>query len=182
VNVRWTWTGVVLLCLVATLAACNMPPKTWDAWDATPDGDSDGDADADADGEPDGSTDADVDGTGDADADEDADEPVGDLCEGVFCFPDEECDPATGLCTSEGLECGEILSCWMDSGMDLTNIFPCLLEGSAEGRRDFTNLVTCLAQNCLAELLGAASDPMPLGMCAFEGCPDELMPCAGGFF
>jgi hypothetical protein len=42
--------------------------------------------------------------------------------------------------------------------------------------------VTCLTQSCLAELLEAGTDPMPLGLCAFESCPDELTPCAGGFF
>jgi hypothetical protein len=172
-------------CLLIGPWGCNMPPKRWDPWDGGADG-GDGDAQGDGDAEADADGDADADSAGDAEADADgdaeADADAVDLCAGVFCFPDETCDPATGECTSDGLDCGDIVACWMDGGMALTGIFPCLLEGSAEGRRDFTALVSCLVQSCLTELLGAAGDPMPLGICALESCPSELTPCAGGFF
>ena len=188
-----SWAVVTGACLLALVASCNMPPKEWDPWDARPDGsdidgDADGDADAEEDGEPEGDAEPDAQGDAEGDAPSDADDEgetdaeVVDLCEGVFCLPDEECDPATGECWSEGLDCGEIVSCWMDGGMAIEGILTCVVDGSAEGRRDFTALVTCLFQGCLMELLGATSDPMQLGLCAFENCPDELIPCAGGFF
>ncbi len=175
--------AVLVLILVAS--GCQLPPRDWDMWDGTPDADiSDEDS-----GIPDGGTDAET--GGDAEADDggpedggemaDADEPV-DLCEGVFCLPDETCDPETGECWSDGLGCGEIASCWLDQNMDLGALATCLVGGSAEGRRDFVDLVSCLLQNCLNEVLNSGGDMMGIGMCAFNNCPSQLVPCASGFF
>ena len=108
------------------------------------------------------------------------DEPPEDLCQGVFCWPDEVCDPWTGECVKEGLDCGEILQCWIEQGMDMPAVIPCPTQGSAEGRRDFQALFTCLLSNCLMELL-SGGDLTQLGLCALENCPGELMPCASGF-
>ena len=163
-----------LACVLIVGQACQQPPREWALPDGTlgPDGDmgADGDGDGDADG--DIETEADVEEAG----------PPLDLCDGVLCFPDETCDPETGECMREGLSCGEIVGCWYDAGIALTALVPCLLDGGAQGRRDFSALLTCLLTGCLFELLGAAQDPTPLGVCAFDRCPDELVPCAAGFF
>jgi len=182
---------VAWLCAVGLLAlssGCNLPPKQWDSpIDAGMEADSEEDADALIDsGESDADALFDAEGSSwDADEGLDATSSDGgdasDPCANVICWIDEVCDPGTGECVKEGLDCGEILGCWLGEGLDLLSVMPCLQEGSADGRRDFSSLFSCLMLNCMNEVLSGA-DMTELGFCAFGACPSELSPCASGIF
>lgn len=95
------------------------------------------------------------------------------LCEDVFCLPDETCNPNTGQCEKEGLNCMEIYQCMLDNGYFA--IFTCISEGSAEGRREFGALLQCLTTNCLRELISGDQDLIM--NCTMTYCMQEAMAC-----